>query len=217
MSTPIPSTSDPVAPNARRSRFLRPCSRRALRLEPVSRDDRERWDRKHARSVPAPALDPPPPPPVFAHVEHHFPSGGDALDIACGRGEGAVWLASRGMSYRGVDVSPVAIAMAEDLAGATGVIGRCRFEVWDLDDGLPPGAPVDLLFCHMFRDPDLYEAMVDRVAPGGLLAMAALSEVGGKPGEYRCRPGELREAFGHLHVLDEGEGQGLARILGRKI
>lgn len=138
------------------------------------------------------------------------------LDLACGRGEGAVWLAGRGMDYRGVDVSPVAIEMAENLVAAYGLEDKCRLEVWDLDQGLPPGDPVDVLFCHLFREPGLYEAMVERLRPGGLLAVAVLSEVTGREGRFRAPPGELRDAFGHLEVLDEGEADGVARLLARK-
>lgn len=182
----------------------------------VSSESRELWDRRHARSIPAPVIHPPPPPPLFAHVERHFPREGRVLDLACGRGEAAVWLAGRGMEYRGVDISPVAIEMAEDFVAAYGLEGRCLLEVWDLDQGLPPGKPVDLLFCHMFRDPGLYEAMVERLAPGGLLAVAVLSEMTGQKGRFRARPGELRDALGHLDVLDEGEDDGVARLLARK-
>lgn len=167
-------------------------------------------------SLPSPVIEPPPAPPVFAHVSGLFPREGEALDIACGRGEAAVWLASRGMSYHGVDISPVAIEMASRLVAAYGLVGRCELHTWDLDDGLPPGDPVDLLFCHMFRDENLYGAMVDRVRPGGLLAVATLSEVAGQQGGFRARPGELRAAFGHLEILDEGESGGVARILVRK-
>ena len=179
----------------------------------MSEEDREFWDGKHARSLLAPVIQPPPAPPLFAHVEDHFPTEGRALGIACGRGEGAVWLASRGLEYRGVDVSPVAIEMARSLVEAYGFEDRCRLEVWDLDRGLPPGDQVDVLFCHMFRDPRLYEPMIERVAPGGLIAVAVLSEVGGKRGDFRARPGELADAFGHLDVLDQGEGDGVARLL----
>lgn len=164
----------------------------------------------------APVLDPPPPPAEFAHVAHLFPSSGDALEIACGRGRGAAWLASKGMSYLGLDVSPVAIGLARDLVEASGVAERCRFMVWDLDDGLPPGDPVDLLLCYLFRDPRLDSAVVERLAPGGLLAVVVLSEVDAAPGRFRARAGELRDAFGHLDVLDEGEGDGVARILARR-
>lgn len=110
----------------------------------------------------------------------------------------------------------MAIEMARDLVEGYGFADRCRLDVWDLNDGLPPGDPVDLLFCHMFRDRRLYEAMIDRVVPGGLIAIGALSEAGAKPGKYRCRPGELHDAFGHMEVLDEGEGDGVTRILVRR-
>jgi SAM-dependent methyltransferase len=120
------------------------------------------------------------------------------------------------MNYVGVDVSPIAIDLARRLAEASGDTRRCRFEVWDLDDGLPPGPPVDLVLCHLFRDPGLDEGLVERLNPGGVLAVAVLSEVGVGPGRYRAPPGALRDAFGHLEVLEEGEHDGMAWILARK-
>lgn len=182
----------------------------------MSHEDRETWDRKHSRSMPAPVIEPPPPPPVFAHVTGEFPKEGRVLELACGRGEGAVWLAWRGLQYHGVDVSPVAIETARRLIDAYGLADRCQLEVWDLDNGLPPGDQVDVVFCHMFRDPDLYAEMIDRLLPGGLLAVAMLSEVEGTAGEYRAAPGELRQMFGHLEVLDQGEDQGIAWTVARK-
>ena len=125
------------------------------------------------------------------------------------------------MTYRGVDVSPVAIELARQLVELSGLAGSCRFDVFDLDAGLPSGESVDLVLCYLFRDPRLYFGMVDRLVPGGLLAVAVRSEVDAAPevfpdGNHRARPGELRDAFGHLEVLEEGEGEGMARILARK-
>ena len=154
-------------------------------------------------------------PQVFASIEHLFPVEGSALEIACGRGELSVWLALRGMEVLGVDVSPVAIEFAEELALRSGVADRCKFEVWDLDDGLPPGPPVDLVVCHMYREPRLDRELVERLEPGGLLAMASLSEVGAGPGRFRALPGELRHAFAQIELLAEGEGDGVAWLLGR--
>jgi hypothetical protein len=68
----------------------------------------------------------------------------------------------------------------------------------------------------MFRDRRLDEPMIDRLAPDGILAMAALSEVGSGPGSFRARPGELREAFVRLEALAEGEAGGIAWFLGRR-
>ena len=96
---------------------------------------------------------------------------------------------------------------------------RCRFEVADLDDGLPPGPPVDVVLCHLFNAPHLDEEVVARLAPGGLLAVAVLSEVGAAPGRFRARPGELLDRFGGrdgLELLDHREADGVARLLARR-
>jgi SAM-dependent methyltransferase len=169
----------------------------------------------------APVLEVPPPYPAFADVDHLFPTRGQALEIACGRGRGAVWLASRGMTCWGVDVSPVAIDLARKLAELSGLARRCRFDVFDLNAGLPDGEPVDLVLCYLFRDHRLDRAIVDRLVPGGLLAVAVRSEVDVGPeefpdGSHRARAGELSNAFGHLEVLDEKEADGIARILARR-
>lgn len=184
----------------------------------MSEVDRRRWDERYADLGMAPVggSDSNSPPSVFAHVEHLFPAQGNALEVACGRGEGVVWLARRGMDVWAVDISPVAIHLARSLVEAYDVSERCRLMVHDLDEGLPEGPPMDLILCRMFRDARLDGPMMERLAPGGLLAMVTLSEVGAGPGPFRARPGELRRAFAGLEVLDEGEEDGVARLLARR-
>ena len=178
----------------------------------MSDDDRARWERRHAAAgEPSPA-----PPALFESVQRLFLTTGRALEIACGRGQTAVWLALRGMEVHAVDISPVAIELARRLAEEHEVAHRIRFEVWDLDDGLPAGPSVDLLVCHMFREPRLYPAIVERIVPGGALAVAGLSEIGGEPGSFRAGRGELRQAFSALRVVAEGEGNGVTWFFGRK-
>jgi hypothetical protein len=58
--------------------------------------------------------------------------------------------------------------------------------------------------------------MVDRLKPGGMLATGVLSEVDAGPGRFRAKPGELRATFGSLEILVEGEGDGMAWLIGRK-
>ena len=152
---------------------------------------------------------------MFASIEDLFPIEGSALEIASGRGELSIWLALRGMNVSGVDVSPVAIDLARELARGSGVSDQSRFEVWDLDGGLPPGPPMDLVVCHMYREPRLDRDLIERLAPRGLLATASLSEVGGGSGRFHARPGELREAFAELELLAEGEGDGVAFLVAR--
>ncbi|OBG00591.1 SAM-dependent methyltransferase [Mycolicibacter sinensis] len=181
----------------------------------MSDDDRARWDAKYADlDAPAPAATGGAA--VFEAYWDEFPTTGHALDVACGQGTGAVWLAGRGLQVRGFDVSPVAIEQARALAARSGLGDRCRFEVADLDDGLPDGPPADVIYCARFRDRRLDESMIARLAPGGLLAITALSQVGGSAGRFRVAPGELRVAFADLELITDGEGRGLAWLLARR-
>jgi SAM-dependent methyltransferase len=114
-----------------------------------------------------------------------------------------------------LDISSEAISRARDLARRSGVDERCRFDVVDLDEGLPPGAPVDVILCHKFRDRRLDREIVERLAPGGLLAIAVLSEVDASPGPFRATAGELPAAFADLNLVAAGEGGGHAWLLAR--
>lgn len=60
----------------------------------------------------------------------------DVVDLGCGAGNHAVWLASRGFRVTGVDISPKAIELAEALARRRGV--ECRFVAADLLGDVTP-------------------------------------------------------------------------------
>ncbi|MUL83630.1 MULTISPECIES: bifunctional 2-polyprenyl-6-hydroxyphenol methylase/3-demethylubiquinol 3-O-methyltransferase UbiG [unclassified Mycolicibacterium] len=178
----------------------------------MSENDRIRWDAAYTgrESGAVPAL-----PQAFRGHADRFPVTGTALDVACGSGLGSMWLARRGLQVRGVDVSAVAITQARQLAAYHGVAERCRFDVADLDRGLPAGPPVDVVLCHRFRDSGLYPALAARLRPGGLLAICVLSEVGADPGRFRAPAGELEAAFAGLEMLAAHEGGGEAWLLAR--
>lgn len=135
-----------------------------------------------------------------------MPTTGRALDVACGRGAVAVWLARRGLAVTAVDVSPVALAAGRALAP------EVRWIEADLDDGLPVAGPFDVVVCQRFRDPALYPALVDALVPGGLLAVTVLTG----EGAFRAAPGELRAAFGHLDVLHHEDGDHEASLVARR-
>lgn len=181
----------------------------------MSGRDRIHWDGRYAerdRLSPADvAL-----PPVFRPFAASFPAAGPAMDLACGRGTTAVWLARRGLTVTGYDISTVALAHAVDLAEQCGVADRCAFVAIDLDTGMPPGPPVTTLICNKFRDPALDRAIIGRLAPGGVLAISALSEVGATPGRFRAGPGELIRAFAELEVIAADEAHGEAWLLARR-
>ncbi|HEY2193968.1 MAG TPA: methyltransferase domain-containing protein [Actinomycetospora sp.] len=171
--------------------------------------DRERWDRRFATVGPGV----PGPPSVLVGREGLVPEDGAALDLACGRGTVAVWLAGRGLTTTAVDVSPEALRLTTALAAAHRV--DLATVCADLDDGLPVRGPVDVVVCQRFRDPRLYPGLIEVLAPGGLLVVSVLSTVGDAGGSFRAGPGELREAFGDLEVLVDEEGNGEAHVVAR--
>ena len=183
-------------------------------VAPVAKEDRLRWDERYTSRGPAAAAEVQAPGFLGPYADV-FPTVGKALDVACGQGVGSVWLAHRGLEVWGFDISEVAIGQARDLAQRNGVGDRCHFDVVDLDDGLPAGPPVDVILSHKFRDRHLDHAIIERLAAGGLLAIAVLSEVGAAPGPFRAAPGELAAAFAELELVAAGEGQGYAWLLAR--
>lgn len=182
----------------------------------MSAQDRLHWDGVYAERGPV-SPDAVGLPPVFAECESEIPNRGHALELACGRGGAAIWLARRGMEVLGVDVSAAAVSAARELAARCDVADRCRFEVGDLDHGLPTGPPADVIVCHRFWAPALTGAIISRLAPGGLLAISALSAVGAAPGRYRVKAGELDTAFAGLDRVASGEGEGIAWLVARRI
>ena len=128
-------------------------------------EDRRRWDEKYSSRGPAP-VDAVGPPAILAPYANVFPTAGEGLDLACGQGLAAIWLARRGLTVLGLDISEVAIDQARDLARRNGVGDRCRFDAWDLDDGLPDGPPVDVVLCHKFRDSHLDRAIIGTPGSG---------------------------------------------------
>ena len=140
-----------------------------------------------------------------------LPAGGRALDVACGRGTVAVWLALRGFTVDAVDAAPAGLALGARTAAGHGV--TVRWVEADLSAGLPVAGPYDVVVCQRFRDPTLYPALAAALAPGGLLVVTVLSEVGDRGGRFRAAPGELSAAFGHLDVLVDLEGDGEATVV----
>jgi SAM-dependent methyltransferase len=95
---------------------------------------------------------------------------GRALDVGCGTGTNAIWLAQHGYEVVGVDIAPLAI----DRARAKLPPGlRCRFATLDVLAAQPEGGPFQLVFdrgCfHVFDEAADRATFATRVA----LALAA--------------------------------------------
>jgi 2-polyprenyl-3-methyl-5-hydroxy-6-metoxy-1,4-benzoquinol methylase len=101
---------------------------------------------------------------------------GRALDLACGEGRNAVWLAERGWQVTGVDFAEVALEKARSLADTRGVAGE--WVAADLRDYQPEQGAFDLVLIFYLQVPaperaSILRTAVGAVAPGGTLLLVA--------------------------------------------
>ncbi|KIF07425.1 SAM-dependent methlyltransferase [Streptomyces sp. RSD-27] len=102
---------------------------------------------------------------------------GRALDLGCGEGADAVWLAGRGWRVAGTDISPVALERAVGHAAEAGVADRIAFERHDLGESFPAGE-FDLVAACFLHSPGemprerILRTAAGAVAPGGVLLVA---------------------------------------------
>lgn len=101
---------------------------------------------------------------------------GDVVDLACGDGRNAVWLAGRGHTVTGVDLSPVALEQVREQAHQLGV--EISTLAADLTDWVPPVASFDVVIHSFLHLPQPHRSAVLRAAaaalrPGGMLVLVA--------------------------------------------
>lgn len=184
----------------------------------MSRDERERWDARYQTDarwsvdhLPFPWL-----------VEHAPPSpNGLALDIACGLGHNALWLARQGYRVLGVDISLVALRRGLNAARSQRLDGRVLFAQVDMEHFRPPRASFELIGVIRFLNRDLFPAIVTALKPGGLLIYATLNwryaEFSPETSTtYLLSPGELEEAFGALEIKEVCERGDMSFLAARK-
>jgi SAM-dependent methyltransferase len=101
---------------------------------------------------------------------------GTALDLGCGEGGDAVWLALRGWRVTAVDVSRTALQRTAQHAAQAGVPDRVTTEQHELGRSFPAGT-YDLVSCAFLHSPvelareDVVRHASAAVAPGGLLVV----------------------------------------------
>jgi SAM-dependent methyltransferase len=101
---------------------------------------------------------------------------GRALDLGCGEGGDAAWLAERGWRVVAVDVSETALARAGAEARARGVQDRIDFQHHDLSDSFPEGSfeLASAQFLHStvrLERTEILRKAASAVVPGGLLVI----------------------------------------------
>src|SRR5262245_55629215 len=109
------------------------------------------WNERYAAGEPLPWDTGTPDPQLVEMIESGAIAPGRTLEIGCGTGTNAIFLAKRGFDVLGVDIAENAVNMASAKAN-----GLCRFEVVDFLAAPPAAGPFDFVFdrgCfHAFDD-----------------------------------------------------------------
>ncbi|MFI8216670.1 class I SAM-dependent methyltransferase [Streptomyces sp. NPDC085932] len=186
------------------------------------------WDGFYAeRSRPVPFFVAKPDENLVRHVEDGPAVPGRALDLGCGPGRNALYLAARGFEVDAVDLSPAALDWARDRARETGV-ESVRFHRGDAFAlaGAELTGPYDLVYdsgCFHHLPPHRrisYLALLEQLlAPGGLFGLTCFAagpggmgsevpdadfyrEGAGLRGGLAYTPEALREIFSGLSTLE---------------
>ena len=148
------------------------------------------------------------------------------LDLACGSGRAAVWLAEKGYRVTGIDWQAEALDLGRRLAANRGV--ACRFLVADLrDPGAIPAGPWAVILNFRFRQTDLLEKIPGLLGTGGVAMVRTFRSAPGYEGHpsprYRLGPYELPGYFpaGQCEILAHEEshdpdGRPAAGIVARR-
>jgi SAM-dependent methyltransferase len=129
---------------------------------------------------------------------------GLAIELGCGSGTNAVYLARRGFQVTGVDLSAAALAQARQKAAVAGV--GVDWQQGDVTDYPSPEQPFGFVFdrgCyHCVRRTNLdgyLQAVARLLAPGGrLLVLAGNAREAATDREPRVHAEELRAELGRL-------------------
>ncbi|HZV00864.1 MAG TPA: class I SAM-dependent methyltransferase [Planctomycetota bacterium] len=191
-------------------------------------DDRARWDKRYHEERHLASLAPLP---FLVTNADLVPRAGRALDVACGAGRNAIFLAGLGLRVTGIDISPEGLELARSSAKERGV--ELELVAADLlRFPIPRGAFAVVLVSH-FLERALFPALEAALEPGGVLVyetftrdQLAFPEAHPRREEFLLAPNELLRAFPTLRVLryaettqrlTDGRRCSLAQLVARRV
>lgn len=188
----------------------------------MSRQERNVWDERfragdHADSAPDPFLM------QLQEYSQLWPLHGRALDVACGAGRNAVWLAQKGWAVTACDISMEGLRKTRELARHHGL----RLDLFCQDLDAPPLVVnhFDLIICFFFLDRKLFPLLKAALRPRGLIVCKTYTvdqqQFAGRPRHkmHLLEPQELLSQFRDFRVVyyqETMQGRGVAQIIAQK-
>jgi SAM-dependent methyltransferase len=163
--------------------------------------DIERWNRKYAGGSPNPAFTPDA---ILTQYAHLLDGRGLALDVACGVGHNALYLARRGYEVIAVDGSITGLRYCRAQLRVTPL--PVHLVVADLDQFVPPPERFTLVLVVRFLSRPLIPHLKRALVPGGLMIYQTfnrhrlLMNPDFNP-DYLLEPGEFRTLFADFEPI----------------
>jgi SAM-dependent methyltransferase len=181
------------------------------------RADRERWNRKYLDGDGSVHLGGEP-----ELVAHHgvVPCSGLALELACGKGENALYLASLGYDVVAADISIEGLKICTREASRIGL--QLLPVALDLDQYTLPQGQFELVSVVRYLNRALFNPLINALRPGGLLFYKTfnLRHLRDQPNfnpAYVLEDGELSASLGALDIIAQSEQGASSYVLGRKV
>lgn len=182
--------------------------------------DRARWDRRYRERAHHPDFTP------HALLVNHayLLKGGRALDVACGIGRDALFLAALGYQVDAIDLSEVALEKARTEAGRRNL--SVQFVQADLDTYRIAPETYDVITDFYFLDRRLIPGIKTGLKPGGLVLLETynIRRLAVDPAIdpiYLLQLGEAADLFAGFEILlakdDAGRHQDVSQLIARKI
>lgn len=186
--------------------------------------DRTTWEARYAgRDADRMAA----PSALLTEHRHLLPQSGLALDVACGDGRNALWMARQGFVVDALDIAFAALRSLASAAAAERL--PVRPIQADLERFALPPDRYALVVNVRYLQRSLLPALRRTVAPGGVIAFETFLREQARIGhprnpDFLLEPGELRTAFVGFEALVDEEGlvdanggaAYLARLLARR-
>lgn len=172
----------------------------------------DKWDRRYQHST-----DPGDCCWVLQEYQHLLPPHGTALDLACGLGANALFLAAQGLESHGWDISTTALAKLAGFANARQQL--VHTEQRDIEASPPAANSFDVIVVSQFLYRPICPALVAALNPGGLLFYQTFNQQRQNPSgpsnsDYLLANNELLSLFSTLLIRAYRE-DGLTGDLGR--
>ena len=193
---------------------------------PADGDERARWNARYGRGAGPVGLEP------SAWLADHRAlledcPRGRALDIACGMGRNALFLADLGFEVDAIDISDVAVEATRRRAAERGAPVRAVRA--DVGTGAFPAPPYAVIVNLNFLERALFGPIEQALAPGGLLVFETFGRdqrdvPGSSPApRLTLAPNELLRAFAGLRalhyrdtVVHEGRTRAVVSLVARR-